>query len=56
MSETTQKVMECLAKVTGKEEISLDMVFGKDIILTSVNAMNLAFDLENALDIDSIPP
>ena len=56
MSERAIKVIEGLEQATGKEKVTEDMVFGKDIIITSVNAMKLSFDLENALDIDCIPP
>ena len=55
MSDTGKTVIECIKHASGKSDITEDMVFGKDITMTSVSAMKLAFDLENALDVDSIP-
>ena len=55
MSDTGKTVIECVKQVSGRDDITEDMVFGKDITMTSVSAMKLAFDLENALDVDSIP-
>ncbi len=55
MSDTGKTVIECIKHASGKSDITEDMVFGKEITMTSVSAMKLAFDLENALKVDSIP-
>lgn len=55
MSDTGKTVIECIKQVSGRDDITEDMIFGKDIAMTSVSAMKLAFDLENAMDVDNIP-
>lgn len=56
MSETAKAVITCLENITGRNDITEDMVFGTDIFLTSVNAMKMVYDLETMLDIDEIAP
>lgn len=53
--ETKEVVIKSLCTLVGREDITPDMAFGSDITLTSVNAMKLAFDLENELGISDIP-
>lgn len=53
--ETKEVVIKSLSAVTGREDITPDMAIGTDLVLTSVNAMKLAFDLENELGISDLP-
>ncbi len=54
--EVKDVVLKSLCAVLGREDITPAMQIGTDVVLTSVNAMKLAFDLENELGISDIPP
>lgn len=55
MMEIKEAVLKNLSAITGRDDITPEMSFGSDVVLTSVNAMKLAFDLENDLGISNIP-
>lgn len=53
--EIAKTIIENLCELTGRDDITEEMNFESDIQITSVNAMRLSFNIENALNIDSFP-
>ena len=55
MSNVKETVITAIENITGKDGVTEEMAFGADIVLTSVNAMRLIYELETVLNIDKIP-
>ncbi len=50
-----EQIIAILEDVTGIDNITEDMSFGTDIILTSITVMKMVYDLEDKLKIKDIP-
>lgn len=49
-----EKVIEVLKRNTGIDNITEDMRFGTDIVMTSISIMKMVYDLEEELKIDNL--
>ena len=55
MDRVEEVVLTKIKELTGRDDITAQTSLTEDVTLTSVNAMKLAFDIENELDCKEIP-
>ena len=55
MDRVEEVVINKIREITGREDVTKETSLTDDVTLTSVNAMKLAFDIENDLGCSEIP-